>query len=113
FEYAAELKNAAVASRPQSWDDVNYDRPAVDLRVGLRPNEAWRFGFSAAEGSYLRSKVLEDLPPDRGLGDYQQFVLGQDISYARGHLQLWAEAFESRFEVPFIGNLDTFAYYIE
>jgi hypothetical protein len=51
FEYAAEMKNAPVASRPESWNDYDFNHPAVDLRVGLRPNEAWRFGFSLAEGS--------------------------------------------------------------
>ena len=52
-------------------------------------------------------------PSGSNLGDYRQFVLGQDVSYARGHLQIWAEAFESRFEVPRLGNADIFAYYVE
>ena len=38
-------------------------------------------------------------------------MLGQDISYARGHFQIWAEAFEARFEVPRLGDADVFAYY--
>src|SRR5205085_1458473 len=112
FEYAAELKNAPVGSRPESWDDFDFEHPSADLRVGLRPNEAWRFGFSAAEGSYLPADA-RPLPLDSDLSDYRQFVLGQDISYARGHLQLWAEAFEGRFEVPRLGNADVFAYYLE
>ncbi len=112
FQYAVEMKNAPVASRPESWDEVNFDHPAVDLRVGLQPNEAWRFGFSAGEGSYLRPDAAPN-PNESDLGEYKQFVLGQDISYARGHFQIWAEAFESRFEVPRVGNADIFAYYIE
>ena len=35
------------------------------------------------------------------------------MSYSAGRWQLWAEAFESRFEVPRVGNLDTFSYYLE
>ena len=35
------------------------------------------------------------------------------MGYARGHLQIWAEAFEARFEVPRLGNADVFSYYIE
>jgi hypothetical protein len=112
FEYAVEVKNAPVSSHPQSWDEINFDHPAVDLRVGLRPNEAWRFGFSAAEGAYLRPDA-RPFPRESGLGDYRQFLLGQDISYARGHLQIWAEAFEARFQVPRLGNADIFAYYVE
>ena len=112
FEYAAELKNATVSSRPESWDDFQFDHPALDFRVGWRPNEAWRFGFSAAEGSYLHPDA-RPLPSGSEFSDYRQFVLGQDISYARGHLQVWLEVFESRFEVPRLGDADVFAYYLE
>ncbi len=112
FEYAAEIKNAAVSSRPETWDDYNFAHPAIDLRVGLRPNEAWRFGFSFAEGPYLQPDARPLLDGGQA-SDFRQFVLGQDISYARGHLQIWAEAFQSRFEIPRLGNADVFAYYVE
>ena len=112
FDYAAEFKNAAPSSRPETWDDIQFNHPTVGGRVGFRPNEAWRFGFSAAEGVYLHPDA-RPLPSGSGFGEYRQYVLGQDISYARGHLQLWAEAFQSRFEVPRLGNADVFAYYVE
>ncbi len=35
------------------------------------------------------------------------------MSFEWRHLQIWAEAFEARFEVPRIGNADTLAAYIE
>jgi hypothetical protein len=112
FDYAAEVKNAPVSSRPESWNDFDFRDPSVDLRVGLRPNQAWRFGISAAEGPYLVSDA-RPLPLGTDLSEYRQFLLGQDISYARGHWQFWAEAFEARFEVPRLGNADVFAYYLE
>ena len=112
FEYAAELKNATVSSRPESWYSYNFDHPSVDLRVGLRPNEAWRFGVSFAEGPYLRSNA-RPLSTESDFSDYRQYLIGQDISYARGHWQFWAEAFESRFEIPRLGHADVFAYYLE
>lgn len=112
FEYAAEVKNAPVASRPESWYAWDFDDPSVDLHLAVQPNQAWRFGISAAEGTYLESDA-RPLPRDDAGDDYRQFVLGQDISYARGHLQIWAEAFEARFEVPRLGNADVFAYYLE
>ncbi|MBV9492332.1 MAG: hypothetical protein JO069_21770 [Verrucomicrobia bacterium] len=115
FDYAAEVKNAALASRPQSWSatDTGFDHPAIDARIGVRPNQAWRIGFSASDGSYLRPEAAAMLPANRRLGDYRELVLGQDVSFAWHHVQLWAEFYEARFEVPRIGNADTFAYYFE
>jgi hypothetical protein len=112
FEYAVELKDAPLASRPESWDGYDFERPAIDARLGLQPNEAWRFGVSAAEGNYLRD-IGGPLPNDSGLSDDREFLIGQDVSYARGHLQFWAEAFEARFQVPGAGDADVFAYYLE
>jgi predicted porin len=53
------------------------------------------------------------LPPGRDIGDYRELVLGQDVSFAWHHLQLWAEFYEARFEVPRVGDADTVAYYFE
>lgn len=115
FEYAAELKNAGLASRPESWDvdEVGFEHPAVAARVAYRPNPAWSFGLSASSGPYLRPEAVVELPPGRDIGDYRELLLGQDICYAHGHLQIWVEFFETRFEVPTVGHADTFAYYVE
>ncbi|PYI75696.1 MAG: hypothetical protein DMF01_06905 [Verrucomicrobia bacterium] len=86
---------------------------AFSGRVGFKPNEAWNFGFSASEGPYFRREAEPTLPPGRDIDDYREFVLGQDASFAWHHLQVWAEFYEARFEVPRVGNADTFAYYIE
>jgi hypothetical protein len=61
----------------------------------------------------MRPEVEPLLPRGRGIGDYMQTVFGQDISFAKGHFQIWAELYEARFEVPNVGNADTLAYYIE
>ena len=82
-------------------------------RIGFRPNEAWNLGFSASEGPYFRREAESSLPPGRDISDYREFVLGQDISFAWHHLQLWAEFYEARFQVPNVGDADTFAYYVE
>jgi hypothetical protein len=115
FDYAVEVKNASLSSRPESWNFMysGLERPTFSGRAGFRPNEAWNLGFSASDGPYFRHEAQSTLPPGRDIGDYREFVLGQDISFAWHHLQLWAEFYEARFEVPRVGDADTFAYYVE
>lgn len=115
FDYAAEIKNAALASRPASWhvNAIGFEHPTVSTRLGFRPNQMWNFGVSASDGAYFRPEAQPTLPMGRDIGDYHQRVLAQDISFAWHHLQLWAEFFETRYEVPGVGDADLFAYYFE
>jgi hypothetical protein len=115
FDYAVEMKNASLSSRPESWyiTENGFENPTFSSRIGFRPNEAWNFGFSASEGPYFRREAEPTLPPGTGIDDYREFVLGQDASFAWHHLQVWAEFYEARFEVPRVGDADTFAYYVE
>ena len=115
LDYAIEIKNSALASRPESWDvtNVGFENPTVSSRVGFRPNQMWNFGFSTSAGPYLLSQAASTLPRGHGIDDYRELLLGQDISFAWHHWQLWAEFYETRFEVARIGNADTFAYYLE
>src|SRR5256884_698230 len=115
FDYAVEMKNASLSSRPESWyiTENGFENPTFSSRVGFRPNEAWNFGVSASDGAYFRQEAERTLPPGRDIDDYREFVLGQDASFAWRHLQVWVEFYEARFQVPRVGNADTFAYYIE
>jgi hypothetical protein len=115
FDYAAEIKNSALSSRPEVWDATqqDFDNPTFSGRVGFRPSEMWNFGFSVSSGAYLRPEAAPTLPAGRSIGDYRELVLAQDVAFAWHHLQLWAEFYETRFEVPNVGNADTFAYYLE
>ncbi len=115
FDYAAEIKNAGLSSRPENWDatDNGFDHPTVSTRIAWHPDMAWTIGFSASEGPYLLDKAQPTLPAGTGIGDYNEMLLGQDISYAWSHWQFWAEVYEARFEVPNVGNADTIGYYLE
>ncbi|HEX7576944.1 MAG TPA: hypothetical protein VF430_02785, partial [Verrucomicrobiae bacterium] len=115
FDYAAEMKNASLSSRPESWDatQVGFEYPTFSGRLGFRPNEMWNLGVSASDGPYYRSEAIPTLPPGRRLGDYRELVLGQDFSFAWHHFQLWAECYEVRIDVPRVGNADTLAFYLE
>lgn len=115
FDYAAEIKNAGLSSRPESWElwERGFEYPTFSARAGYRPDMAWDLGFSASAGPYYTDDAQSRLPPGRDPGDYLQIVLGQDLSYAWEHWQLWMEVYEARFEVPSGGDADTLGYYIE
>ena len=115
FDYAVEIKNSALASHPESWDatQIGFSHPTFSGRLGFRPNEMWNMGVSVSSGCYLLPQAAFSLPRGSSIGDFREKVLAQDISFAWHHLQLWAEVYETRFEVPRIGNADTLAYYVE
>ena len=115
IDFAFEVKNSALASRPESWDltQVGFDNPTVSGRVGFTPSPIWNFGFSGSAGAYFRPEAAPSLPPRDTIGDYREILLGQDISFAWHRFQLWAEVFETRFQVPNVGNADVLSYYLE
>lgn len=114
FDYAADMKNASVSSRPETWDPTvsGFSHPSFSGRIGYRPDEAWNLGFSSSVGPYLMPGA-SPLTPGTGIGDYRSVLFGQDVSFAWHHWQVWAEVFETRFETPGVHNADTLAYYIE
>jgi hypothetical protein len=116
LRYAVEVKQGALSSRPDVWDEndsARWDYPTVSGRLGWQPNPAWTFGVSASSGTYLRPSARPSLVAGHGLGDYRQKVVGQDISFAWRHVQVWSEIYASRFEIPLVGHADSLAYYVE
>jgi hypothetical protein len=109
IDYAVEIKNASLSSRPSEWDafDNQWSHPTVTGRFGVRPNAAWNVGANASYGSYFISSapVLVD--------HFRQLTVGPDVSFSWRHWQFWGEAMASRFEVPGVGNAETVAYYLE
>jgi hypothetical protein len=114
-DFAAELKNASLSARPETWDvaQTQWQNPTWNGRLDYRPDERWNLGLSASTGTYLRPLAAPTLASGRSLGDYRETVLGQDISYAWHHIQVWAEAYEARFTVPGVGQVGTIAGYLE
>lgn len=112
FDYAFEVKNASLSSRPAVWDpfDLQWSHPTYTGRIGYRPDAAWNVGANASYGAYLLPSAETATVK---IGDYHQTTVGPDVSFAWRHWNFWAEAMASRFEVPNVGNADTVAYYIE
>lgn len=115
FDYAFEIKNASISSRPSVWDarDWNFDYPTTTGRLGFRPSASWNLGVSGSVGPYLISPAERTLPAGRDLSDYFQESVSADLSYSHHHWQLWAEIFASRFEVPNVGGADSISGYVE
>ncbi len=113
-DFALEVKNASLSSRPALWDARHrgFAHPTLSGRVGWRPGPAWGFGASLSGGTYLRDDVDARVAGFR-VGAHHQELAAVDATYARRHLQLWAETFVGRFEVPRVGTADTVAYYVE
>ena len=114
FDYAVEMKNASLSSRPESWSltERGFEDPTFSGRIGFRPNEAWNLVCPRA-----KAHISETKPNPRCRLETTSMiiasVLGQDASFAWRHLQVWAEFYEARFQVPRVGDADTFAYYVE
>lgn len=115
WEAAAEVKNAGLSSRPESWPvhRQNFRRPAFGARVGFRPDLRWNFGLSAAESAYFMPSAGPTLPAGRSWRDYRETVVGADAGFAWRHVQVWAEVFRARFEVPVYGAVRTTSGYVE
>ncbi len=115
FRYACELKSASLSSRPDAWlpGETRWDHPTVSGRIRYAPSQEWEFGWSASAGTFLRPIAEPLLTASHGRGAYRQLVLGQDVAYAWHHVQVWAELYAARFELPLVGNADTLAGYIE
>jgi hypothetical protein len=115
FDYAVEVKNASLASRPERWDltRMNFAHPSFNGRLGFRPNEAWNFGISGSVGPHFEEEARPSLPPGKSIGDYDEILLAQDVSWEWHHWQVWAEFHEARFEVPLVGDADVFGYFVE
>jgi len=115
FDYAAEIKNAAISSPPGSWNatNVGFANPTYSGRLGYRPGEEWNFGVSSSVGTYLDPSAANSTAHGYGLDDYKEITIAQDASFAWHHWQVWAECYETRFQIPTVGNADTLAYYIE
>ena len=86
----------------------------MSSRVGYRPSQMWTFGRLHERRAHTsgRKRWLLCLN-GRDEGDYKELLIGQDVAFAWHHWQIWAEFYETRFEVPRVGDADTFAYYLE
>jgi hypothetical protein len=112
-DYAFSVKNRALSSRSEVWDEVDFNDPSYTARFGYRRSETWAFGLSGSIGPYLQENVTGPLPEGSDSQDFDQRALGLDTSWAHGHWQFWSEVIYSDFEVPNVDRVDTTSYFME
>jgi hypothetical protein len=116
FDYAFEVKNNALSSRPTEWDLWNHGFYGNALtytgRFGVRPVTDWNVGVSGSSGAYL----VPNAPgiPAGSWTDYSQQAAGIDVSWAHGPVETWAEAHWVSFEVPGpVGAVGLWTWFVE
>jgi hypothetical protein len=114
-ELAVEVKNVALSAQPDSWSpgSERWGHPTLSSRFGWQPNEMWSLGFSASTGAYLQPSATSSLAPGIGRNEYREYIVGQDLSFAWHHWQVWAEIVEARYIIPLVTHVDVLSWYLE
>lgn len=110
FNYAFEIKNAALGSTPSEWDIGfnNLSEPTISGRIGFQPNAALTIGISASQGPYLNA----DAPSIFDRNDFKQTLIGADLRWSHRNWIISGEAFFSTYD-SLDEDLQTFSYYLQ
>ena len=112
FDYRLALLDSPVIAAAYLPDPSAAYRPALGL--GLTLFTGLRFGASYTRGPYLNRQLGAYLPPGDGWRDFDQRILGFDVQFSRGYLELNGELIFSEYDVPFHSKkTDGTAYYLE
>jgi hypothetical protein len=113
FDLALSGTTQALSSRPEYWNSLTFNRPSFNGRLGWHPSAAWDLGVSGSVGPYLSSGAAAFLSPGQSLGGFDQISVGGDAAWSWHAWQVSGEFIYSRFEIPNVGNADTFSWYIQ
>lgn len=113
YDLAVSGTTQSLSSRPDYWSTLTFNRPSFNGRVGWRPDAAWNLGVSGSIGPYLSAQAAQFLPPGVSLGGFDQISTGGDAAWSYRAWQVSGEFIFSRFQVPNVGNADTFSWYIQ
>ena len=115
IDASVEVKNAALSSRPATWDaiDGGFDTdPTYTGRLRWHPGAEWWLGASASTGPYLQEHARA-LPPNRDVDEYTQTTYGVDTTFEHRRLQLWGELVHVEWEVPNVGDVTGVSGFVE
>ena len=106
--------NSAPATWAFDWGlhSGDFKDPNLYLRGSWRPDVSTVIGASWSRGPYDREDA-KGIPPGRESGDFPQTLAGFDVEYSRGDLDIFAEIYWTRFEAPFIDDMELLSWYVE
>ena len=116
LDATVEVKNAALSSRPDTWDAIDggfETDPTYTGRLRWHPGVEWWLGVSASTGPFLQDRAKSTLPSNHGVDDYDQTTYGADVAYEHRRLQLWSELVRVEYEVPNVGNVTGVSGFVE
>jgi len=91
----------------------NNDGKQVLGRLGFVPAPWVRAGAWGSRGPYLGAGLNDDVPAGHSVDEYNQQVLGGDLELSYAHGLLYSEYAYCRYQSPYVGNLDSHAWYVE
>jgi len=112
FDYAVEIKNAALGSSPEEreFGEGDFGDPVFSGHLGYRKDASLSYGLSFSRGPFVDSDAI--LSPGIDRNDLIQTLVGADIRWSRRKWILSGEAFFSHFQRP-EEDLQVFSYYAQ
>jgi len=114
LSYAVAVMNAAPGTQPDAWTfragDFRY--PNVYAHASWSPDITTRIGLTGSRGPFEHDNG-PGTPPGEHAGQWPQTLAGVDLSFSKGSLEVWAEAYWTRFESPAVRRLDLWTWYVE
>lgn len=114
FSYAAAVMNTAPASWVFDWPlhAGDFRDPNFYLHLSWAMSPALTLGVSGQRGPYDRQDA-DGIPAGHDTGDFPQSLLGVDLHYALGALEIFAEFYWTRIEAPLVDPLELASGYVE
>ncbi len=115
FDLRVAATNAAPCERPEEWTWQKDDEEALawSVRAGWRAFPGFVAGVNWARGAFMRREAADALG-DSDRRDFRQSLVGIDLEYRIGHLEMWAEVYGSSWEVSRVAEpLRALAGYVE
>ena len=114
LSYAFAVMNSAPGSWVFEWPlhTGDFQYPNFYAHLSYAFDASLSVGASASRGPYDRADAA-GIPVGMNTGDFPQTLAGMDVHYAIGALDIFAEAYWTRFVAPLVDPLELWSWYVE